>query len=245
MSQVLFFSWPSRGKITHYPSDQRVAQPSGALLGRVFGKAVQFHQEFFAPRRDRPDLCGRSVHLAAHSMGNQVLREFVRSIEDYEYLRLGLFGEVLMLNADADWTALEPGEPLHGLPDYAQRIHVYNHFSDDALAISELTKNERKRLGRHGPRDLKLLPPRSIVVDCSHLDGSKRGGPADSKDIAAAARVLGRDSVSTRERMFDHWGYLNRREVIADIYQVLRGTSANVIDGRVARDDRLFRLRSP
>lgn len=242
VSQMLYFSWPSHGKQLEYLSDQQIAQPSGALLGRVFGKAVRFHTEFFAPSNGSPAFCGRKFHLAAHSMGNQVLEEFMRSIREYAFLRRGIFGETLLLNADADWTALEPLAPLYELPEYAQRIHVYNHFSDDALAISENTKNSRKRLGRHGPRDLGLIPPRNIVVDCSKLDGAKPGLTADSKDLAAAARVLGRSSVSMRERMFDHWGYLNRAEVIADIYAVLRGESAITIPRREKRDEKLFRL---
>lgn len=258
IGQILYFTWPSWGQYGRYLSDQRIAQPSGALLGRVFGKAVQFYRDFFSPEDGSAPFCGRKIHFAAHSMGNLVMQEFMRSIWEYDYLRMPLFGEVLLLHADADWNALEPEQPLHELPDYSQRIHVYNHASDDALAISETTKNDRKRLGRHGPRDLALVPPRMIVTDCSRLNGNVAVPQNAPTDVTAAAgaiafangesfdpvsgRILGQ--ASARERLFDHWGYLHRPEEVADIYRVLRGVSSAKIDGRDHVHDQLYRLRA-
>ncbi|VAX42356.1 hypothetical protein MNBD_PLANCTO03-1279, partial [hydrothermal vent metagenome] len=228
IATILYFSWPSWGKMTKYKKDQQIAQPSGLLLGRFFAKAIQFYRDFFAPEDGHgADFCGRRIHIGAHSMGNQVLQEFFRSIREYDFLRSPLFGEVLLLNADIDWTALEPGSPLHALPDYADRIHAYNHRSDDALLVSEATKNRQKRLGRHGPRDLTRIPPRTLVVDATGLNSADGRLQVTDRFVQAAARVLERDAVSTKERLFDHWGYLNRAEVVADIYQVLRGVSSS------------------
>ena len=243
---ILYFSWPSWGKLTEYKSDQQIAQPSGYLLGRVFTKAIQFYRDFFTNTNGHgATFCGRRIHLGAHSMGNQVLQEFMHAIKDHDYLRSPMFGEVVLLNADADWTALEPGKPLSGLPDYADRIHVYNHTSDDALFISEATKNREKRLGRHGPRELALIPPRTIVVDCSDLNASAGRRPVEDEFLQAAARVLQRDTASTKERLFDHWGYLNRREVVADLYQVFRGVGSTQIAGaRQPRSGPLYKLVS-
>lgn len=242
--QIVYFTWPSFGEQTRYPSDQEIAQPSGWLLGRVFAKAVQFYREFFEQKK-RPAFCGRKIHIAAHSMGNQVLQEFMRAVRDYAHLRAPIFGEALLLNADADWTALELGQPLHDLHEYCQRMHVYNHFSDDALAISEATKNERKRLGRHGPRDLKQIPPRTVVVDCSGLSGQSSGPAAPGSFLAVARQVLkGHPTVSIRERLFDHWGYLHRPEVVADLYEVMRGTSSAAMPSlREHVSGPLFRLK--
>ncbi len=246
IANILYFSWPSWGKMTKYKKDQQIAQPSGYLLGRFFAKAIQFYRDFFAPHDGHgAHFCGRRIHIGAHSMGNQVFQEFIRSIREHDFLRSPLFGEVLLMNADADWTALEPDHPLHALPDYADRIHIYNHRSDDALLVSEATKNQQKRLGRHGPRDLGRIPPRTLVVDCTGLNSRSGQRPVEDRFLQAAARVLGRDTAGTKERLFDHWGYLNRAEVVADLYQVLHGVSSSQIVGaRTARSGALYKLTS-
>ena len=246
IAKIVYFSWPSWGKMTKYKKDQQIAQPSGYLLGRLFSKAIQFYRDFFAPEDGcGANFCGRRIHLGAHSMGNQVLQEFMRAVRDHDFLRSPLFGEVVLLNADVAWTSLEPDHPFEVLPEYADRIHVYNHRSDDALLISQATKNREKRLGRHGPRDIDLIPPRTLVVDTTGLKGTRGRTAVNNRFLQAAARVLERDTTTTRERMFDHWGYLHRKEVIADLYQVLRGVSSSRITGaREHRSGPLFKLLS-
>lgn len=258
VTQIVFFTWPSWGALRKYWKDQQIAAPSGQLLGRIFGKLVRFYEDFFDPekrKKDRPDLCHQRIHIAAHSMGNQVLREFMRSIVDYDYLRHPVFGEAFLLNADIEWTALSPGEPLYELATYSDRVHVYNHYSDDALRHSALVKNPgEKRLGQYGPAsvDTNVLPPRTVVLDCSSVrPGIAEPAPVaapsataretaasvlaaapDGEAIAAAARILDRRKTDMRERLFDHWGYLHRPEVIADIWQVLAGKGSSAIEGR-------------
>ncbi|MEM8710642.1 MAG: alpha/beta fold hydrolase, partial [Planctomycetota bacterium] len=251
IGRIVYFTWPSWGSLRRYRKDQEIARPSGQLLGRVFGKTVRFYKDFFGEggRDDtdpRPAFCGGRIHLMAHSMGAQVLTEMVRFIRPYAFLDLPIFGEVLILNADESWRGLEKDRPLFHLPDLAGRIHVYNHESDDALRISEWTKNAEKRLGRHGPRDLNKIPPRTLVVDCSDLNGSARPNEtSDSAMLEMARRVLEvENKVDAKERLFDHWGYLNRPEVLLDIHAVLRGESSSEMKKtRERRSERLFRLR--
>ncbi len=253
IGRIVYFTWPSWGSLRSYRKDQEIARPSGQLLGRVFGKTVRFYRDFFEPCSEDEDgehgedheFCGGRIHLAAHSMGAQVLTEMVRFIRPYKFLDLALFGEVLILNGDAGWRSLERKKPLSYLPDIAERIHIYNHDSDDALRISEWTKNHEKRLGRHGPRSLDLLPPRTLVVDCSDLNGApETKGKTDSSMLSMARRVLNIDSkVKAKERLFDHWGYMNRPEVLLDIHRVLRGESSAEIKGRQRRSGRLYKLK--
>lgn len=265
VSQIVYFTWPSWGALRKYWKDQQIAAPSGQLLGRVFGKLVRFYEDFFDPEKrksERPEMCGRRIHIAAHSMGNQVLREFMRSIIQYDYLRHPVFGEAVLLNADIEWTALNPGEPLHDLATFSDRVHIYNHFSDDALRHSSLVKNPgEKRLGQYGPisTDTCVLPPRTVIADCSSIRSgivmpsasltipSPSAIPADLRKLAAgalqtepavdpltiAANVLDRPKTSMKERMIDHWGYLHRPEVIADLWQVLAGKGSASIEGRI------------
>lgn len=268
VSQIVYYTWPSWGKIHRYWKDQEIAAPAGLVLGRLFTKLVRFYAEFFDPekRRARPELCGKRIHLAAHSMGNQVLREFMRSIVGDQMLRHPVFGESLLLNADIEWTALNPGEPLHELATYSDRVHVYNHFSDDALRHSSTVKNPgEKRLGQHGPQsvDTNILPPRTVVVDCTALKaGMKNPQPAttpgasprehaatvlaaipEKESIEAAARVLDQTKTAAKERLFDHWGYLHRPEVVSDIWQVMAGAASSEIKGRERRGmEQLYKL---
>jgi esterase/lipase superfamily enzyme len=241
VDQIVYFTWPSHGSQRRYKKDQEIAQPSGMLLGRFFAKTLKFYEAFFG-RPDHPEFCDKRIHLCAHSMGNQVLQEFMRAIYEYEFLRRPILGETLLLHADADWTALEPDKPMYCLHEYAERIHVYNNMSDDALGISERTKNREKRLGRHGPRDLRKIPPRTIVVDTTDLP-ARNADELDDEFFTAARRILGADWVPTRERVIDHWGYLHRPEVVADIYRVLRGKSSSEFKNREHKGGPLYKLR--
>jgi esterase/lipase superfamily enzyme len=246
IDRIVYFTWPSWGQTGRYPSDQEIAWPSGLLLGRVFAKTVRFYADFFRPSKGKRPFCGRKIHLAAHSMGNQVLREFIRQVAPVRHLHVAIFGEVLMLNADLEWHALEGGQPLFDLHQFCDRTHVYNHHHDDALHISEATKNSEKRLGRHGPRSIApgVLPPRTVVVDCSALGAPDDATPDTDAFINAARRVLGTSKVDLKERLGDHWGYLYRPEVIADLYGVLKGHSSGALPRRTAKAPGLYALGS-
>lgn len=242
IANVIYFSWPSHGTLRRYLADQEIAAPSGVLLGRIFAKVVRFYADFF--KRAGAAFCGRRIHLAAHSMGNQVLEAFLASIQVQGVAAFPLFGEVLLLHADCDWNALESGRPLHKLPSFADRTHIYTHRSDDALLVSEQTKNAEKRLGRHGPRDLWQIPPRCIVVDCSGSKGKTtvRAATSELAGNVLASPAGAAHPVPVKERLGDHWGYLTRPAQIADILSVLAGHSTRAIATRTFREDRLFTL---
>lgn len=246
IANLVYFSWPSAGSLTDYKDDQVDAIESGKLLGRLFRKTRQFFLEFFGSKESpRNEFCGQQIHLAAHSMGNQVLTHMIHEMNNYPQVPFSMFGEVLLLNADADWNVFEPGQPLHRLPEYCERTHIYNNYSDDALWISQHTKNFMKRLGRHGPLNLDNLPPRTKVVDATGLKAKGgKGAAAATKDAFAsrAAEITGQ-KVPTRERLMDHWGYLYRSEVIADVKAVLSGVGSSSIAARKATPHpNLFKL---
>lgn len=269
VSNIVYLSWPSWGRQLSYKNDQEIALQAGIAFGRLFAKVVRFYRDVFGAdpddrRRSPAEFCGARIHLAAHSMGNQVLEQFMRTFDDIGRLQSPVFGEALLLHADADWTALEPGNPMHTLPAFAERIHVYNHTSDDALRISEHTKNDARRLGRHGPRSITpgVLTDRTLIVDCSDLRGRPKDPAARGQDdhqslLGAASNAAPEEAavdyysvaksvlprkVSQRERIFDHWGYLHRPEEVADVWQVLRGISSSKIPGREPRSGPIYRL---
>lgn len=239
IANIVYFSWPSRGSYLRYPADQKVALESGALLRRVFEKAGRFYRDFFG--KAKAPFCGKRLHLAAHSMGNQVLEAFVGGLL-YSTQHVPIFSEVLMLNADLDWNALNPGRPLNRLPELCDRVHIYSNKSDDAVLISEWTKNAEKRLGKHGPKDLQLLPARCVVVECS-TSKSEPTQQCQRFDSTAQNILNAPAKVSLKERLIDHWGYLYREAVIRDIFAVMRGTPASKIPTRSFRHSTFYRLK--
>jgi hypothetical protein len=247
IGRVVYFSWPSWGSLRKYWRDQRIAAHTGETLSFIFSRYADFISEFLAST-DHPGApaCGGAVHLMAHSMGNQVLEYAVRAMSERGEARC-FVREALLLNADVEWQTLNRGGPLHTLPDFAKRTHVYNHESDNALMHSGAIKNPgTRRLGLDGPKldQERPLAARTIIVDTSGLSGAEGNVPLDPAWRDAARHVtsdLPRGSL--RERAFDHWGYLHRPEVINDVRAVLAGRSSSAIPGRTAFRTDAYRLR--
>lgn len=248
IGQIVLFSWPSKDRLLKYKDDRETARISGQVLGRVFWKVLRFYRDVFEREKNPLERCRQRIHVMTHSMGAQVLEAFVESIQPY--FSYELFGEIVLQNADVGWRALEKGKPLNALPTYGERIHVYNNNSDDALRVSHFTKNGRKRLGKQGPRNKDRVPPRTIIVDITGADfygddvvEIEDGDPY----FEAAGRVIEEMPEPSRgrrrrERIIDHWGYLYRQVVIADVMAVLRGESSRDIDSRVRQGRDLYRI---
>lgn len=235
ISQIVLISWPSHGQQTMYQWDQPVAQETGIVLGRLVRKVHRYLHDVFSPPEkssDKPAAteCMARLHLLAHSMGNQVLESMMQAMEitESDTPNRTILSEVILAHADVADDALEPGRPLARLSQIAQRVHIYNHYSDDALMMSgSPVKNGIRRLGLEGPRDATRMPARYIVVDCTDA-------PFDAQ-------------TPSREKRFDHWGYLDRRAVREDIYSVLRGVhrrpAREAVASVSARRSGLRRLR--
>ncbi len=210
LKHLVYVSWPTRDhKVLTYWDDQQDAIETGFVLGRLYLKLLTFFRELFEIHRQ--EQCQNKIHLAAHSMGNQVLKQMLNCIPD---LRLfPLFGEVLLLHSDVEDDVYNPGQPFTKLEKLASRTHMYVHNSDDALRISRFTKNGNKRLGHRGPVDRSFLNNKTFIVDVTQI----RGGE------------------SLRERCIDHWGYLDRKEQVEDIITVLIGQDEALFKNRELR----------
>lgn len=210
IKHMVYISWPSRGSLFSYKSDQPDARETGRVLARLFEKLRRFFIDTFDRNNIEP--CRNLIHLAAHSMGNQVLYYMLKQLDESQ--QMPLFSEVLLLHADAPHDGFEPGQPFTMLEKISERTHVYIHKSDDALWISDNIKGNSKRLGRRGPSDPDLLPPETFVVDCQ-----------DVCEVLDDASIID----SLKERLIDHYGYLTRPTVIADIKAVLVGVEEDEI----------------
>lgn len=210
IKHMVYVSWPSRGNLFSYKSDQPDARETGRVLARLFEKLRRFFIDTF----DKTDVepCRNLIHLAAHSMGNQVLYHMLQQLDESQ--QMPLFSEVLLLNADAPHNGFEPGHPFRVLEKISERTHIYIHKSDDALWISDNIKGNSKRLGRRGPSDPANLPPETFVVDCQEV--------CDTLEEASWAAQI-------KERAVDHFGYLTRPTVITDVQAVLAGVEEDEI----------------
>ena len=215
---VVLFSWPSDGKAVpwmSYYSDRDDARSSGAAVARAFLKLIDFLLKI--PEKD---VCGRSLHLLAHSMGNYVLRLGLQALiaKDPRKL-LRVFSEIVLAAPDEDDDAFETDAKLRLLPRLGRRVTVYHNETDRAMLVSDKTKANPDRLGADGPRMLDLLPKKVVVVDCSR--------------VAASADALAR-----------HTYFVNCPPVSADLLATLDGVETSVIGARLEiRPERAYRIR--
>lgn len=206
--EVAVFSWPANGSMTpwlDYTSDRDDARASAKAIARSLERLMNYLRNL------PPELqCKANIHVVAHSMGNYALRNaFQALLSTYGGHTLPrLFKNIFLMAADEDADAFEMPDKLARLPELAETVHVYFAGNDGALAISDTTKGNPDRLGSTGPRTLTSLPQKVSLVDCS--------------------------AVSETDSLTDvrHQYYRKRREVIADVRQVLAGTLPEDIDGR-------------
>ncbi|MCG8699323.1 MAG: alpha/beta hydrolase [Bacteroidales bacterium] len=216
IKHLVFIAWPTRNhKVLTYWNDQKDAWETGRLLARVYEKLLDFFVEMF--KKHSMENCRNKIHLAAHSMGNQVLASMLQNINKKIY---PFFSEILLLHSDVEDNAFENDEPFSKLEKLAERTHVYIHKSDDALFISRFTKNFNKRLGKKGPLNYDSLNNETYVIDVSNL----------------------RTGENFKERLFDHWGYKESNTMVNDILEVLKGTDIEHIAKRKKIKNKLFRL---
>jgi len=207
IKHIIYISWPTRGnKVLTYWDDQKDAEETGRVLARVYDKMYDFFIELF--KIHKRENCNNKIHLAAHSMGNQVLQHMLENIPNRKIHTM--FSEVLLLHSDVKDTVFEKGEAFTKLEKLAERTHLYIHKSDDALWISRFTKNLNKRLGKRGPRNRNILNSETYIVDTSNVKSVE----------------------SLRQRLWDHWGYIESKPEINDIIEVLKGIDSEFISGR-------------
>jgi esterase/lipase superfamily enzyme len=207
VKHLIFVSWPTRNhKILTYKDDQHDAEETGKVLSRVYLKLADFFVILF--KIMHRENCENKIHLAAHSMGNQVLKAMLENIPDRKLHPF--IGEVLLLHSDVEDTVFEPGQPFTKLEKLAERTHIYIHNSDDALLTSRFTKNFNKRLGKKGPKNRKNLNDETFVIDVTSVKSAE----------------------SLRQLLWDHWGYIEQKVETDDIIEVLKGQNDFDIENR-------------
>jgi esterase/lipase superfamily enzyme len=216
---VFVFSWPADGEMipqVSYYRDRDDAKASAEAMARAFLKLIDYFKAI-GPKA----FCWRSLHLVAHSMGNYALRHALQAIITKFPGRTlpRVFTNIFLMAADEDADTFEFEHKLARLPELAEQVLVTYSPGDKALHISDSTKGNPDRLGAMGPRVLTNLPLKVTLLDVQDVDGTGAG------DV-------------------NHQYYRKRKEVVADVKQVIAGLSADRIKGRVyIPEKRAYRIK--
>ncbi|MCT0208662.1 alpha/beta hydrolase [Synechococcus sp. CS-1332] len=117
-----FFSWPSRGSLTAYPSDEATIEASEAAITDFL---IDFTRH-----------CGaETVHLIAHSMGNRgLLRALQRIAADTQARSTVKFGQIFLAAPDVDRDLFL--ELARHYPQFSKRATLYASSADRAVGFS-------------------------------------------------------------------------------------------------------------
>ncbi|SDD22777.1 Alpha/beta hydrolase of unknown function [Algoriphagus faecimaris] len=199
IKHLVLFTWPAKKKLLKYRSDAYDATQSGFALARSMASLKEFFKKKFVD--EKKPMCNQRIHLMCHSMGNRVLENMIKGVVDIGMEINSLFAEIILVGADIDYYALEQPHPLYRLIDFGERVHVYYHNKDQALGISELTKNAFNRLGRWGAKNSINLPDDIYQCDVTPIQ--------DDKGLL--------------HNTVHHWYYTNSPSVVEDIIHVIKG----------------------
>lgn len=166
---MAFFSWPSRGALDDYSTDE------DSILGSE--KEIAAFIADFAEKSGAP-----KVHILAHSMGNRGLlravNEIVHGAAKRENCR---FGEVILAAADVDAKNFRDYSPAYG--EVAAGTTLYVSAKDKAVGFSSWKHGGYPRIGYSPP--IQIFPRiETVCVDELDMDFLGHGY------IAAARPVL-------------------------------------------------------
>jgi len=153
----ILFSWPSKGELSGYVADMTSAD------------RARNHLKTFLETVAR-DSGARKVHLIAHSMGNRVVTEALRSFSDEAAFRpVPRFNEIILAAPDVDANTFKT-EIAPRIVQAGDRVTIYASSNDRALQASKLL-HQRPRLGQGGD-NLTTFPDLEVidVVDASWVD---------------------------------------------------------------------------
>jgi len=174
--RVIPLIWPCDndvGIVKDYWDDQKSADQSGASMARVLQKFMAWR---VAVPEDKP--CLKRMNILAHSMGNRVLRESIRSWNKYD-LASGvpmLFRNIFLVAADVVNETLEYGQPGELICHATRNVTVYHASDDFALRSSKISNLKNKiasrRLGHTGPENMENAPNNIYAIDCDDFNNS-------------------------------------------------------------------------
>jgi esterase/lipase superfamily enzyme len=160
--EVIAFSWPADEGIkgaTNYRSQKLEAQQSVYAFDRCLKKLNEYLIEFVDER------CDLTFNLALHSMGNYLLKNFMKSSEHARDALI--FDNIILMAADtnneghADWV-----DQLQ----HRTRIYITINEYDTALKLSAMKFGALQKV-RLGHYTKNLSSNKVVYLDFTHADG--------------------------------------------------------------------------
>jgi esterase/lipase superfamily enzyme len=156
----ILYSWPSRGQLTWYRSDQDDADWSAAHLER-----------FLADIRQRTGV--KKLHLIAHSMGNRTLVGGLELLGLRYPRQQPMINQIVMAAPDLDSEEFA-ARYAEGVERCGERTTIYTSSTDRAL-IASVKVNGQKRLGLVSAIPSVTDNPDFDFVDVTPIDTSLLG----------------------------------------------------------------------
>lgn len=140
--KVVHFSWPSKGSVLRYFSDQTMEEQSRESF------AIMLKQL-------RQECAGVELYLFAHSMGNRLLLHGLKSLSGGE----SSLGVVEVISAAADVAQTDYSNAINEMkPKPFKRLTLYASHDDHALLLSQVAHWGKKRAGQCGKNSILLSP---------------------------------------------------------------------------------------
>jgi esterase/lipase superfamily enzyme len=131
----MMFSWPSNGKTLQYVSDYDNVDWAIPHLKTFIKDVIRVGQP-------------KKLHLIAHSMGNRLLTNVLKEIEE-EHNKI-LFNQIILAAPDIDASIFKTRIAPKMLK-CAKRITMYSSSNDKALKVSRSIRSDYIRIGESGP----------------------------------------------------------------------------------------------
>ncbi len=154
---VLMFSWPTQRSFLDYAADLDIVDLSTDALAK-----------FLEDVTSEADL--GTVHLAAHSMGSQLLARALETVSNnHPALTQKLFGQIVLAAPDIDVQSFNKkyAKPMERT---SSRLTIYASANDNALLFSRFLRMGRPRVGEYAA--LVAGPSWLDSVDASTVDTS-------------------------------------------------------------------------
>jgi len=174
------YSWPSGGGLSSYIYDRDSAQG-----------AERYLYEFLQMVQNETG--SESINIIAHSMGNQMLLQVLRSLKLRAPAAIAKINQIILASPDVDRDAFEAlAAEITGV---AKGITLYAADNDRALNASRIVAGNKPRAG-----DV----------------------PADGPVIVAGIDTIDISRLSTSYLAMHHSGYAEHSDLITDIGQIIR-----------------------
>ena len=154
----IFYSWPSRGKVSRYPADETNVRWSKKNLTGFLKDIVS-------------ESGAENIHIVAHSIGNRVLTDAILELIREGYDLKDRFKSVLLVAPDIDAGIFER-DIAENLGRSAELVTIYASSEDRALKVSGRIHG----FPRVGDFDgIPLIAPEIETVDATNVDTSFLG----------------------------------------------------------------------